>query len=727
MPRKIERLTLKGFRGASQPVVIEFEQRANIVLIFGENGTGKSTLCDAIDFVCNGKFGSLGDKSSSERKSDAIVSVNTLPHELEVQMDYASDKFSAKLKGTKAELRGKGNRPFAHVLRRADITSVVEAAPSEKYEALRLFITSPGIEKSEKSLRDAIRKTKSEREEIARAKRLADETLDVMWKSAGSPESDATTWATKVVGVDASRLKKQIADMQDALSAMDRAATASKQVESARANVAALEALLGEVESKLDESKSDRADAALIVLLKDTQAFLANSPTQNESCPVCGEPKSKEVLLARVSRQLDAMSSLVALQDKRQALSQRLQSARAVLTSVEQASSEATRDFDPSDTHKQAALETELSANRNALAQFDSIQLHLSAITNKTQSMIDAFRRERRLEQMLEVVEARRKEHVESVLKQIAATVDEMYARIHPDEPLGAFQFYLKPNVSGSVEFDARFLNKQVSPASYYSEAHLDTLGLCVFLALAKHSRHENTLIVLDDVLTSVDDAHLERIIQLVHDEAPNFSHVIITTHFRPWRERYRFQQAASGHVQLIELMRWTLERGIRHTKTQVAVDELRETLHREPLNRRDVATQAGVMLESFLDFLTQRYQCRLPRKESYALVELARALDGKLKKALRIERDGENILLEPLLDQIDGLAYIRNQVGAHYNEHGMNISDREVIQLGEVTLALADGLVCSSCGQLPNRTKSGSEYQCQCGKVKLHPLISPS
>jgi energy-coupling factor transporter ATP-binding protein EcfA2 len=727
MPHKIERLTLKGFRGASIPVLIDFDPHTNITLIFGENGTGKSTLCDAIDFVCNGKFGSLGDKSSSERKSDAVVAIDSLPHDLEVHLNYNGQTFDAKLKGTKADLRGNGNRPLAHVLRRADITRVVEAAPSEKYEALRLFITAPGIEKSEKTLRDALRKTKAAREEIARDKRFADEALESLWKSSGSSEPDAVTWAAKVVSVDTSRLKHHIDEMQTALSAMDRAESANKQVTSARANVIELETHLSEIESKISATNFDQADAALITLLKDTQTFLASNHTQIEACPVCGVPNSQNLLYERVSRQLDAMSSLVELQDQREALSMQLKSAHAVLKNAEQTMNDATRDIDLANPNDRAVIEATLNAHRNDLAQFDSIRLHQSTIENKTQLLIDVFQREQRLEQMLEIVETRRKEHVENVLKRIAATVDEMYSRIHPDEPLGAFQFYLKPNVSGSVEFDARFLNKQVSPASYYSEAHLDTLGLCVFLALAKHNHNENTLIVLDDVLTSVDDAHLERIIQLVHDEAPNFCHVIITTHFRPWRERYRFQQAASERVQLIELMRWSPVRGIRHTKTQLAVEELRDALNVEPINRRDVANQAGLLLESFLDFLTLRYQCRLPRKDSFSLVELARGLDGKLKKALRIERHGENVLLESLLNQIDGLAYIRNQVGAHYNERGMNIPDSDVIQLGEVTLKLADTMVCPSCGQLPNRTKSGSWHECQCGMTKLHPLIAPN
>ena len=70
MNKRIDRLSLRGFRGASRPVEIPFDPHAPITLIFGENGTGKSTICDAIDFICNERFGSLQDKSVSMRAAN---------------------------------------------------------------------------------------------------------------------------------------------------------------------------------------------------------------------------------------------------------------------------------------------------------------------------------------------------------------------------------------------------------------------------------------------------------------------------------------------------------------------------------------------------------------------------------------------------------------------------------------------------------------------------------
>ena len=96
--------------------------------------------------------------------------------------------------------------------------------------------------------------------------------------------------------------------------------------------------------------------------------------------------------------------------------------------------------------------------------------------------------------------------------------------------------------------------------------AKLDTLGLCVYLALAKHAGAGNALVVLDDVLTSVDDVHLDRIIEVIADEAPHFGQMIMMTHSRACFDRMRISSALPAD--LIELYGWDLQTGIRHRRS---------------------------------------------------------------------------------------------------------------------------------------------------------------
>lgn len=52
-------LRIREFRGSSRDFSIEFDSKKPLTLIYGENGSGKTTICDAFDFIANGRVGSL--------------------------------------------------------------------------------------------------------------------------------------------------------------------------------------------------------------------------------------------------------------------------------------------------------------------------------------------------------------------------------------------------------------------------------------------------------------------------------------------------------------------------------------------------------------------------------------------------------------------------------------------------------------------------------------------
>lgn len=338
------------------------------------------------------------------------------------------------------------------------------------------------------------------------------------------------------------------------------------------------------------------------------------------------------------------------------------------------------------------------------------------------------------MKELLKAVEDERKSYVEEVLADIAGLVEDIYTRVHPNEGIGNIRWYLKEKGTGSLEFEGQFQDETVPPQAYFSESHLDTLGVCVFLALAKYYSDDNTIIVLDDVITSVDQTHMERFMQVLHDEATHFNQLIITTHYRPWRDRYRYGAAPAGNIQLIELMHWSMPRGIRHTKTKLNIEELREYLDDDSFDRQIVASKSGILLESLLDHIALRYGCPLPRRPEprFTLGDYLLAISGKLKKVLKIEkqdREGnqQEILLIDLLGSLSELMWIRDQVGCHFSIAGMDFSDSDVKAMGEKTLKLAEALVCNECGELSIRKKSGSYWECRCGRNKMHPLRMPN
>lgn len=264
------------------------------------------------------------------------------------------------------------------------------------------------------------------------------------------------------------------------------------------------------------------------------------------------------------------------------------------------------------------------------------------------------------------------------------------------------------------------------------SDSHLDTLGFCLFLAVAKQSSKGEAIVVLDDVFTSVDAQHHSRIVDLITEECESFHQVIVTTHSRTWRERFRQGQIPAAKCSLIDLRRWKKNAGIQMDHGQLAVSELIAKVAAVPFDRKGVASDAGILLEAVLDHLTLQYRCGLPRKAD-GLYTLGELFDGvaKLSKQLVISREITNaagvaerqeVKVKPLLDELNKMTFIRNQVGSHFNPAGLEISESEVELFGRRTGTLFEVLVCKDCGHLARRRK-GTHFECTCGKTQMAPL----
>jgi len=368
-----------------------------------------------------------------------------------------------------------------------------------------------------------------------------------------------------------------------------------------------------------------------------------------------------------------------------------------------------------------------IEAKEERQYQQNIIATNVRAVDDSTASLSELQGKAKRLEAISAVVEGVRKTYINGVLTQISGSAAAMYARIHPEEPIGSVSLFLKQAAVGSLELSGSFASTQgIPPQAYYSESHLDTLGVCVFLATAQ--RDKDAIVVLDDVFTSVDDAHLSRILELLHDEATNVGHLIITTHYRGWRDRYKYARGPAANSQLIELLPWAHGHGIRHTKVRLSVEELKEAIAMEPLDRIGVAARAGILLEAVLDDLTLRYRCRMPRllETHYTLGDFFGGIDSKLSKSMFITRPTGDIPLDPPLQQLASLTFLRNKVGCHFDLAGSNISDKDVRLFGEVTLTLANAMICEACGESPQREKKGQYWQCSCGLTKLTPVVRP-
>src|SRR3546814_12019782 len=81
------------------------------------------------------------------------------------------------------------------------------------------------------------------------------------------------------------------------------------------------------------------------------------------------------------------------------------------------------------------------------------------------------------------------------------------------------------------------------------------------------------------------------------------------------------------------------------HSRSVPEAARLRALLSDPSPDHQAICAKSGVILEAVLDFLTQLYECSVPRRAGgqYTLGDLLPALDGKLRKALRVEHRRED------------------------------------------------------------------------------------
>ena len=778
MPKRLEKLRLENFRGATCPVEIEFDASKTATMIFGENGTGKSTIVDAIDFVCNGNLGSLETRSIGQSKIQHIPSLNTEPSQVKVSVVSNGDTWQATLE----ERHPLTDKIFAQILRRNQILDVINAPPRDRYQAIKSFVEVPNVQKCEDALREAKRITEEQLGFAARAQQQAEDALEKYWQDEGSEGENATKWASEQSKKNAAAIKNDVDSLTRVLLAITTAIDERTRLANAEKEHAIAETKRDEAEkalaSSIEAAGESSTSTSLVQVLQDAQTYLREKQSVT-SCPVCGQSIDGSELQARIAKCLESMRTIVALKQNldeakrasglatgivrkyRNSLISTVQELLRILEgctiqqvaelkrNLEVFSKSAKSGVTPDDdvirfSHEaltliesyQGSLIADCDSSQRTLDRLTTIKRYFMTVLEKARNSNGLDKLFKKLSVMLDVVEGQRKQYAESILSAMSSDVEAMYLKVHPNENIGGIRFFLDTQFQHSLEFDGKFEDViGIPPGAYYSESHLDTLGVCVFLSLAKHFNRDNTIIVLDDVITSIDQAHMERFMNMLHDEVSNFNQLIITTHYRPWRDRYRYARGPVGNIQLIELLHWSLPRGIRHTKTTLSVEELNGYTQQEPLDRQIVSSKAGVLLESLLDHLALIYECKLPRKPEpfYTLGELIDCIGKRLRPALKSQFVSEDrssclseICIEPILTKIGGLGWIRNQVGCHWNISGFDISNSDVMALSNNTTELANALVCESCGQIPLKERSGSYFECQCGRKRLHPVNNP-
>ena len=159
----------------------------------------------------------------------------------------------------------------------------------------------------------------------------------------------------------------------------------------------------------------------------------------------------------------------------------------------------------------------------------------------------------------LDTFTSTKEEFINKIINDIKDDIKHFYEFIHKGDEINSPDIQLPDH--NHIEIYLNSFGENVDPRSFASEGHLDSLGLCIFLAFNKKF-NQIPFIVLDDVIATVDMGHKEKIARLLTEELDDYQ-IFVTTHSKLWAEQLkRLTNIANRTAKPYEIIAWNKKEG---------------------------------------------------------------------------------------------------------------------------------------------------------------------
>ena len=370
----------------------------------------------------------------------------------------------------------------------------------------------------------------------------------------------------------------------------------------------------------------------------------------------------------------------------------------------------------PSTNPKQTAWDTLTSLETSIEALEKTIVFHQKALAL-----------EQVAKELLEAFEISRREKLNTLYDSISEKFIELYRFLHSDDE-NSFEADLRFDGQFEVEFYGR---GKYSPLALHSEGHQDSMGLCLYLALAERLTAGTCfLTVLDDVVMSVDSGHRRQICRMLKKYFPD-RQFIITTHDRTWAKQLQIEDVVTSKNS-ITFSKWDIDTGpnvLYSGNMWTKIDAF--------LDSNDVGNAAYTLRngsENYFDNVCDSLKGRIPYRSDgqYDLGDLMSASIGALRLYVKLGKVAAESWKKT--DEVTKLSTFDSTIGqvikrTNIEQWGVNVTVHhskwhhlEKEDFDPIVDAFKDcfGLfACQGCGTLLAALSNQSEItavQCACG-----------
>lgn len=307
-----------------------------------------------------------------------------------------------------------------------------------------------------------------------------------------------------------------------------------------------------------------------------------------------------------------------------------------------------------------------------------------------------------------------------------------LYRQLHElDE--SKFTAKIEPEGAG-LNLEVDFYGRGTHPPhALHSEGHQDSMGLCLYLALAERlTEGLINLTILDDVVMSVDADHRRELCRLLAANFPD-QQFLITTHDKTWANQLKSEGVVHSRG-TIEFYNWHVDTGPQVNNEVGIWERLDADIEKKDVSgaaarlRRGSEEFFGMVCDALEAPVTYKLNARWELGDFLpAAMERYRNLLKQAKKSAQSWGDKEHFDALQELDSIVGQIYSRSQAeqwavnaNVHYNNWA-DFSEKDFRPVVEAFQDLFGLFLCSNCGGMLRLTKMGITpvgIRCNCGKV---------
>jgi len=776
---RVKNVRLAWFRGAAEAVPLDLGGKSAV--IYGENGAGKSSFVDAIEFVLHsGKLNHLSHEYSGRNQEKAIPNTHAPDGSAtELWVQFADDaelniKIARNGTHTKAGIGATKMDGWDYgrtVLRQDEVAAFIHSRKGDKYSALLPLFGLHELEVAAENLRQlvpAVEKQSQLSAKQATLKVLApkrkqifgdDDDAAIEVKVAALHEKycpDSTTIAPADQCSEAeAALNQRVTDLSEdkqrylALRAL------------ATSGISVAVEVVREANGKLAGS-AELLITEKLQVLQSAQIFAGKLTEGDEiACPACGQNVTVTEFQAHIKAEQERLAEIIAsFNERKTAIATLIDALKAFKNTLGKAElkdwNEAMRagplkvnlewlDGLEPERLRQAITEDGLTAidthcapiiaeadrlSQNAPPEIKELNDDLAAITTakavfEGKALAKEIARIEGIVAFLQELETGTRKEIrercESVIADISIDIGTMWSILHPGEPIENVHLYL-PEDDKAIDIALKFYGKeQDSPRLTLSEGYRNALGLCIFLAMAKREAANDRPLFMDDVVVSFDRNHRGMIVELLQKEFGN-RQVVIFTHDRDWYAELR---------KLLDERQWIFRTllpyeaptiGIRWSHKTTTFDDARAHLKDRP---DSAGNDARKIMDVELALIAEQLKVELPYRRG-------EGNDHRMAHEFleRIVSDGKKCLQKKSGDAypvftngITALDAAQRLIAAWGNRgsHSFDVVRPEATKLIDTCEAALDVFECKGCGNhLWLADAANREWvQCQCGELR--------